>query len=166
MWSIVEAGLFFALVPGVVVSLPSKGSLMKKAAVHALVFAVVMYVLHQVLGSENYTGDKFPNATYIGNDTYIMDKGYGCWSGTYSVGVTNPAWAGRKACRAANAETSQSNPRPYVPPPPPPKPKPQLVDVGPTATPEQYIAAFGNCIRHPGTQWDRAARKCYVGDAR
>jgi len=56
MWSLVSAVLFFLLVPGVVVSLPPTGALTTKAGVHALVFAGVMYVLHQMYGTEHVIG--------------------------------------------------------------------------------------------------------------
>ena len=41
--SVFVAVLFFVLSPGVLLSLPPKGSLMMKAAVHAVVFAVILY---------------------------------------------------------------------------------------------------------------------------
>jgi len=41
--SVFVAVLFFVLSPGVLLSLPKRGSLMMKAAVHAVVFAVVLY---------------------------------------------------------------------------------------------------------------------------
>ena len=43
------AVLFFVLTPGVLVSLPSKGSLYTKAAVHALVFAVLFKLTHKAV---------------------------------------------------------------------------------------------------------------------
>ena len=43
LMSIFVAVLFFVLSPGVLLSLPPKGSLMMKAAVHAVVFAAVLY---------------------------------------------------------------------------------------------------------------------------
>ena len=42
------AVLFFALTPGILLSLPSGGSLVAKAAVHALVFALVYHLTHKM----------------------------------------------------------------------------------------------------------------------
>jgi hypothetical protein len=39
------AVLFFLLSPGVLLRIPSKGSVMAAAAVHAVVFGVVLYIL-------------------------------------------------------------------------------------------------------------------------
>jgi len=39
--------LFFALTPGVLLSLPKKGSRMTKAAVHGVVFAIVFYFIQK-----------------------------------------------------------------------------------------------------------------------
>lgn len=54
VWMLFNAVLFFALVPGVLVSLPQGGSFKTKVLVHALVFAVV----HRMLGYQlkNYLG--------------------------------------------------------------------------------------------------------------
>lgn len=41
------AALFVLLTPGVLLSLPAKGSLLQKAAVHGLVFAVVYHYTHK-----------------------------------------------------------------------------------------------------------------------
>jgi len=50
LMSVYMAVLFFVLVPGVLVSLPSpSSSLMTKAAVHAVVFAVVWCVTHKLV---------------------------------------------------------------------------------------------------------------------
>ena len=43
------AALFVILVPGVFLSLPPKGSLLTKAIVHGLVFAVVYHFAHKAL---------------------------------------------------------------------------------------------------------------------
>lgn len=45
--ALLKAALFFALVPGVLVKIPSSGSLIQQAAVHALIFAIGMYVLRK-----------------------------------------------------------------------------------------------------------------------
>jgi hypothetical protein len=42
------AALFFVLTPGILLSLPPGGSLAAKAAVHALVFALVYYLTHKM----------------------------------------------------------------------------------------------------------------------
>ena len=82
MLVLISAVLFFALVPGVVVSLPSKGPLMTKAAAHALVFGLVFYFVTQMYTSEHYM-------RYVGpNDP--------CPNGTYQVG---PVRWGRKTCQ-------------------------------------------------------------------
>ena len=47
--SLFVAVLFFLLTPGVLVSLPPKSSLYTKAAVHALVFAVVFKLTHKAV---------------------------------------------------------------------------------------------------------------------
>ena len=47
LMSLFVAVLFFVLTPGVLVSLPSKGSVYTKAAVHALVFAIVFKLTHK-----------------------------------------------------------------------------------------------------------------------
>jgi hypothetical protein len=50
MMSLYMAVLFFALVPGVLVSLPSPvSSLQMKAAVHAVVFALVWCLTHKMV---------------------------------------------------------------------------------------------------------------------
>ena len=43
------AALFVLLTPGVLLSLPAKGSLLQKAAVHGLVFAVVYHYTHKTV---------------------------------------------------------------------------------------------------------------------
>ena len=49
LMSLFVAVLFFVLTPGVLLSLPKKGSLYTKAAVHALVFAVVFHLTHKAV---------------------------------------------------------------------------------------------------------------------
>jgi len=41
--------LFFILTPGILVSLPPKGSKMVVAAVHALVFSLIMWATHKMV---------------------------------------------------------------------------------------------------------------------
>ena len=43
--------LFFLLTPGILVSLPSNGTLRQKALVHALVFGIVFHFMHMVMVS-------------------------------------------------------------------------------------------------------------------
>lgn len=45
----IYVGLFFVLVPGVLLRIPAHESLQIQAAVHALVFAVASYVVHRYL---------------------------------------------------------------------------------------------------------------------
>ena len=45
------AALFVLLTPGVVITLPAKGTLLQKAAVHGLVFAVVYHYTHKTVWS-------------------------------------------------------------------------------------------------------------------
>ena len=47
--SVFIALLFYVLTPGILLSLPSRGSLMMKAATHALVFAVVYHFTHKAV---------------------------------------------------------------------------------------------------------------------
>lgn len=47
--SLYAAVLFFVLVPGVLLSLPRKGSKLTVAAVHALVFGVVFHFTHKLV---------------------------------------------------------------------------------------------------------------------
>ena len=49
--SVFVAVLFFVLSPGVLLSLPPKGSLMMKAAVHAVVFAVILYFTEDIVSN-------------------------------------------------------------------------------------------------------------------
>lgn len=48
--------LFFILTPGVLLSLPAGGSLMTKAAVHAVVFAVIYHLTHGMAERALYRG--------------------------------------------------------------------------------------------------------------
>jgi len=47
--TILKVALFFALVPGILVKIPSHGSRVQQAAVHAAVFAVAIYLMHAYL---------------------------------------------------------------------------------------------------------------------
>ena len=47
--AIYAAILFFVLTPGILLSLPPKGSKMVVAATHAVVFAVVFYFTHKMV---------------------------------------------------------------------------------------------------------------------
>lgn len=48
--------LFFILTPGVLLSLPPGGSLMAKAGVHAIVFAIVYHLTHGMAERALYRG--------------------------------------------------------------------------------------------------------------
>jgi hypothetical protein len=47
--TILKVALFFALVPGILVKIPSNGSTIQQAAVHAIVFAVANYLMCKYL---------------------------------------------------------------------------------------------------------------------
>ena len=49
LMSLFVAALFFALTPGVLVSLPPRGSRLAVAATHAVVFAVVYHFTHKAV---------------------------------------------------------------------------------------------------------------------
>jgi uncharacterized membrane protein len=63
LMSLFAAALFFALVPGILVTLPKKGSNVKVALVHALIFAVVYYFLHMMVwhANEGFSNPKSPD---------------------------------------------------------------------------------------------------------
>ena len=73
------AALFVVLVPGVFLSLPPKSTLLTKAVVHGLVFAVVYYFAHKALFSaEGFKskGDCDSNADCEGgNVCWANEKG-------------------------------------------------------------------------------------------
>jgi hypothetical protein len=46
--------LFFLLTPGVLLSLPSGGSLMTKAAFHAIVFGIIYHLTHRMVYHRMY----------------------------------------------------------------------------------------------------------------
>jgi hypothetical protein len=56
MMTLFIAVLFFILTPGVLLSLPAGGSLMTKAAFHAIVFAIVYHLTHQMAERALYRG--------------------------------------------------------------------------------------------------------------
>jgi hypothetical protein len=47
--SLFIAALFFALTPGVLVTLPPKGKIYAVAAVHALIFALIYHLVHKLV---------------------------------------------------------------------------------------------------------------------
>jgi len=49
LMSLFIAVLFFVLTPGILLSIPAGGSLMQKAAVHAVVFALVYHFSHKAV---------------------------------------------------------------------------------------------------------------------
>lgn len=57
LMTLFTAVLFVVLCPGVLLSLPSNGSVLTKALVHGLVFAVVFYFSHQwAMTLDGFTG--------------------------------------------------------------------------------------------------------------
>ena len=46
---LIHVGLFFVLVPGVLVRIPAHESLQIQAAVHAVIFVVASYAVHQYI---------------------------------------------------------------------------------------------------------------------
>ena len=63
MWSrfLVAAVLFYAFIPGVLVTLPPKGSLMTVRVVHALLFAVVLYCAMKYVRQYEHYGNHGPS---------------------------------------------------------------------------------------------------------
>ena len=55
--------LFFVLTPGVLLSLPSKGSIYTKAAVHAVDFVLVYHLTHKAVWNYFYGSSKTPKVT-------------------------------------------------------------------------------------------------------
>jgi hypothetical protein len=55
--------LFFVLTPGIVLSLPPKGSKIVVAATHAIVFAVVYSLTHKLVYSYLYEGFESPRCS-------------------------------------------------------------------------------------------------------
>jgi len=62
--SLFVAGLFFVLTPGILVSLPPKGSKYTVALVHGLVFAVIFHLTHKLVWNALY-GDKKEGFAYF-----------------------------------------------------------------------------------------------------
>ena len=63
--SLFVALLFFILTPGVFLSIPKKGSLVTKAAVHAVVFAIVYHFTHKTVLNFLYGAESFANSAQI-----------------------------------------------------------------------------------------------------
>lgn len=72
------AALFVVLVPGVFLSLPPKASLLTKAVVHGLVFAVVYYFAHKVLFPMSAEGFKASKGDC--ESSADCDGGNVCWA--------------------------------------------------------------------------------------
>ena len=64
--------LFVLLTPGVLVSLPAKGTLLQKAAVHGLVFAVVYHYTHKTVWSLVQGFENTNNAVMCGPGTKLV----------------------------------------------------------------------------------------------
>jgi len=61
MWKLLLAAVvFYAFIPGVLVTLPSKGSKLTINVVHALLFSVTMYYLMKVVKQYDYFGNHGP----------------------------------------------------------------------------------------------------------
>ena len=58
-----SAVLFFVLTPGIFLSLPAGGTKYTKAAVHAVVFAVVFYLTYKLVLNYLYMNEGFGNLT-------------------------------------------------------------------------------------------------------
>ena len=63
LMSLFIAVLFFVLTPGVLLSIPKKGPLVKRAAVHAVIFALIYYFTHKpvlnfLYGVEGFATEK------------------------------------------------------------------------------------------------------------
>ena len=56
LMSLFVAALFVALTPGVLLTLPSKGSKLTVAVVHGLVFAIVYHFTHKAVFNYLYEG--------------------------------------------------------------------------------------------------------------
>ena len=77
-----SAVLFFVLTPGIFLSLPSGGTKYTKAAVHAVVFAVVFYLTYKLVLNYLYMNEGFAPLTGT-TGTVILPDG--------DVGVSGPA---------------------------------------------------------------------------
>ena len=76
LMSVFIALLFFALTPGVLLSLPKKGSLKTKAAVHGVVFAVVFYFIQKPVMNFLYSeGFQQPSAAAAAAAKAAAEKG-------------------------------------------------------------------------------------------
>ena len=54
LMAVFAAALFFVLCPGVLLSIPPRGSVVMKAAVHAIVFAIVYQLSHKAVWKALY----------------------------------------------------------------------------------------------------------------
>lgn len=54
LFSLFLVALFYVLTPGVLISIPQKGSLKTKALVHGVVFGVVFYITYKLIWEKMY----------------------------------------------------------------------------------------------------------------
>lgn len=75
------AALFFVLVPGVLVTIPPKGSKLVQAAVHGLVFALVYHFTHKLVYRALYEGFEATAPIVCGKDKPACPAGMVCMEG-------------------------------------------------------------------------------------
>jgi len=87
--SIFVAILFFLLCPGMVLSLPPKGSKILVAAVHALVFALIVSLSYHTIDSTKKDGFATQRAWCISNPGYTWnDSTSTCYNSTTGSTIT------------------------------------------------------------------------------
>jgi len=65
--------LFFVLTPGVLVSLPPKGSKLVVAATHAVVFALAFHLTHKLVWNYFYGREGFNSPVAVQSNPYVND---------------------------------------------------------------------------------------------
>ena len=87
------AVLFFVLTPGVLLSLPMKGSKYMVAATHALVFAVIYHFTHEMFWKTFYEGFEPPGRPVraAGKGSCLLVNKIGCLEGQYRTPAGNCA---------------------------------------------------------------------------
>ena len=91
--SIFVAIVFFLLCPGIILSLPPKGSLMLVAAVHALIFALVICLSYDTIDSLDVQRDGFatPRAWCISKPGYTWNVSTStCYNATTGSTINAP----------------------------------------------------------------------------
>jgi hypothetical protein len=82
------AVLFFVLTPGILVTLPPKGSKVMVALVHALVFALIYSLTHKMVYRFLYEGFESPKCTEAKASGDAAKIAAACTSNTTGVGQT------------------------------------------------------------------------------